>query len=83
MDVLESVGAIKKNVGEGSYAKVFKATEMQGEKGPVAIKYPTGPCHVEHEIATLKSVNHPNVLKYHREFKLFFHQYVLYLLCII
>ena len=70
-------------LGEGSYAKVFKATEMQGEKGPVAIKYPTGPCHVEHEIATLKSVNHHNILKYHREFKLFIHQYVLYLLFII
>ena len=56
-------------LGGGSYGKVYKATATQGEKEAVAIKFPNGPCHVEYEIAILQRLDHPNILKYHREIK--------------
>ena len=60
-------------LGEGTYGKVFKATATYGGKeNAVAIKCPSSECQVEHEINTLKSVNHRNILKYYREFKLHF-----------
>ena len=63
-------------LGEGAYGKVFKAhhTAASSQTGDlkvieVAVKYPNGACNVEYEIAILQRLNHPNILKYHREFK--------------
>ena len=56
-------------LGGGTYGKVFKATATRGKKGPVAIKYPDSERQVGYEIATLKSVNHRNILKYYRQFE--------------
>ena len=56
-------------LGGGTYGKVYKASATQGEEGAVAIKFPSGECHVDYEINTLKSVNHCNILQYYREIK--------------
>ena len=46
------------------------------EEIKVAIKYPNSECHVDYEIATLKKLDHCNILKYYREFKYVIHRYI-------
>ena len=54
-------------LGGGSYGKVYKATETQGNKGAVAVQFPTGPFQqVDH---ILQRLDHPNILKYYRKIK--------------
>ena len=67
----------KKNccfLGGGSYGKVFKATATLEREEAVAIKYPDSESQVGYEIATLKSVNHRNILKYYRQFEFGIHR---------
>ena len=71
-------------LGGGTYGKVFKATAtVEGEEGAVAIKCPSSECQVKYEIAVLQKLKHRNILKYHRDFTIGIHRYVLYLLFII
>ena len=56
-------------LGGGSYGKIFKATATLEREEAVAIKYPDSERQVGYEIATLKSVNHRNILKYYRQFE--------------
>ena len=57
-------------LGGGGYGSVFKATLEQGYGIQVAIKRPENGGQVDDEIETLKSINHPNILKYYSEFKI-------------
>ena len=63
-------------LGGGSYGKVYKATATQGEKGEVAVKFPSSECQVNYEIAVLQKLKHRNILKYHRDFTIGIHRYL-------
>ena len=57
-------------LGKGAYGRVYKGKWKENprasESTDVAVKHPTGPCHVEHEIATLEKANgHPNILRFY------------------
>ena len=56
-------------IGQGAYGNVYKGKWKQDESIDVAVKYLTGPHHVEYEIATLTKANHTNILKFYDQVK--------------
>ena len=56
-------------LGRGAYGRVYKGKWKQDESIDVAVKYLTGPHHVEYEIATLTKANHTNILKFYDQVK--------------
>ena len=55
-------------IGQGAYGNVYKGKWKQDESIDVAVKVPTGPYHVEYEIASLKKANgHRNILRFYEE----------------
>ena len=55
-------------IGQGAYGNVYKGKCKQDEATDVAVKVPTGPYHVEYEIASLKKANgHRNILRFYEE----------------
>ena len=75
-------------LGQGAYGRVYKGKwkENRGSmwklwvRGSidVAVKHPTGPYHVEYEIATLKKANaHANILKFYGQVSLGPNRYII------
>ena len=57
-------------LGSGAFGRVFKGKWKENPEANssinVAVKQPTGPYHVEYEIATLKKANgHRNILEFY------------------
>ena len=61
-------------LGQGAYGRVYKGKWKEdpeaSESIDVAVKHPTGPYHVDYEIAALTKANgHDNILKFYGQIR--------------